>query len=165
MLMFIGGHGTTMNMLAASLHILLDNSDELATLRADPSGIDIALDELIRFVSPTQLQGRRTTQAIRIESGELPEGTEIVLCPAAANRDETAFDQPDRLMLKRSPNPHIAFGAGVHFCIGRPLVKMEVRATLLKLFARFARIERTGVARWRPLPRFRALETLPIRFG
>lgn len=165
MLMFIGGHGTTMNMLGASLHVLLDHPDQLADLRANPGIIDNALDELIRFVSPTQLQGRRTTRTVEIESGTLPEGTEIILCPAAANRDETVFENPDALFLRRNPNAHIAFGAGVHFCIGRPLVKLEVKTTLLRMLERFERIERTGKAEWRPLTRFRALGTLPVSFS
>ncbi|MGE0502291.1 MAG: cytochrome P450 [Rhizobiaceae bacterium] len=164
MLMFIGGHGTTMNMLGASLHFLLENSAQMADLKANPGILDGAVEELIRFVSPTQLQGRRTTRPVEIASGSIKEGTEIVLCPASANRDETVFADPDRLDLRRNPNPHIAFGAGVHFCIGRPLVKLELRSTLTKMLARFDRIERTGDARWRPLPRFRSLDTLPVRF-
>lgn len=164
MLVFIGGHSTTTNMLAKSLHWLLGFPDQLLDLRRNPEILDRAIEELIRFVSPTQLQGRRTTREIRIPSGWLASGSEIILCPGSANRDETVFADPDRLNLRRDPNDHIAFGAGVHFCIGRPLVRLEMRSALTRILSRFESIERTGEARFRPLPRFRAMERLPLRF-
>lgn len=165
MLMFIGGHGTTMNMLSSSLHVLLDNPDQLADLRQSPEISESAIEELLRYVTPIQLQGRRTTRTVTTPTGELPPETEIVLCAGSANRDERIFDQPDRLDLRRAPNPHISFGAGVHFCIGRALAHLELSAVFPRLLHRFPQIERSGPAAYRTLPRFRSLERLPLRFS
>jgi cytochrome P450 len=164
-LMFIGGHGTTMNMLSSSLHFLLENPDQLRDLRENPEIIDLTIEELIRYITPIQLQGRRTTRAVNISSGVLPPQTEVVLCGGSANRDESVFEYPDRLLLRRNPNPHIAFGAGIHFCVGRPLARLEVRFVLSQLFERFRNIERIGPAMYRDLPRFRSLGQLPLRFS
>jgi cytochrome P450 len=164
-LMFVGGHGTTMNMLSSTLHLLLKNRDQLDDLKDNPEILDQAIDELLRFVTPIQLQGRRTTRAVSLPSGELSAGTEIVLCAGSANRDERVFEQPDRLMLRRTPNNHIAFGSGIHFCLGRPLARLITRAVFPRILMRFPRIERTGPAIYKKLPRFRSLSQLPLRFS
>jgi cytochrome P450 len=165
MLMFIGGHGTTTNMLSSSLHVLLQNPDQLVGLRKKPQIPENAIGELLRYITPIQLQGRRTTRPVTVSSGEVPAQTEIILCAGAANRDERVFVQPDRLDLQRDPVPHIAFGAGVHFCVGRALAQLELSAVFPKLLHRFSKIERSGPATYRRQPRFRSLERLPLRFS
>lgn len=161
--MFNGGHGTTMHLLAATLHHLLDMPDRLEDLRRNPEIIDVAIEEFIRFVTPVQMHWRRTTQPLQISSGVLPPQTEVVLCAGSANRDETVFEDPDSIILRREENPHIAFGSGVHYCIGRPLSRLEMSIALPRFLKRFPEIERLGPSSFRPLPKFRALDTLPIR--
>lgn len=163
-LMFIGGHGTTMNMLSSSLHVLVENADEMRDLRQNPEIIEEAIGELIRYITPIQLQGRRTTRAIALATGDVPPQTEIVLFAGAANRDERVFENPDRLILRRTPNTHIAFGAGIHFCLGRPLARLMLRVAIPRLLQRFGQIERTGPAVYQKLPRFRSLSSLPLAF-
>lgn len=164
-LMFIGGHGTTMNMLSSSMHVLVANRDQLDDLRQNPEILESAVGELIRYITPIQLQGRRTTRPIPLASGELPPQTEIVLFAGAANRDERVFADADRLLLRRAPNTHIAFGAGIHFCLGRPLARLILKTAIPALLQRFPQVERTGPAVYHRLPRFRSLARLPLAFS
>ncbi|MCG8443930.1 MAG: cytochrome P450, partial [Caulobacterales bacterium] len=89
--------------------------------------------------------------------------TEVILCPASANRDSGAFDAADSLNLRRRPNRHFAFGAGVHLCIGRLLAKMQVGAMFPKLFDAFEEIERTVPPMFNKNARFRGLQSMPVR--
>jgi hypothetical protein len=122
LLVFNGGHETTTNLIAVGTYGLLRRLGEFARLaELDNSAVNVAIEEIIRYVSPLQLQSRRTTRDMDLPSGHLPAGTEAVLCQASANRDEQAFDEPDRLHLNRRPNAHVAFGLGVHSCLGNQL--------------------------------------------
>jgi cytochrome P450 len=163
-LMLNGGHETTTNLLAVSVHSLLDEPAQLEELRRHGDEIAAtAVEECIRYVSPLQLQGRRTTRPVTLPSGaELPAATEVILCQASANRDERAFEDPDRLDLGRKPNAHVAFGAGIHVCIGRPLARLEAAIALPRLAQKFARIERTAEPEFNRNARFRGLATLPV---
>ena len=162
-LMLNGGHETTTNLIAVSLHALLDQPDQLQLLRDEPEIVPTAVEELIRFVSPLQLQGRRTTRSVSLPSGVVPADTEVIVCQASANRDERAFADPNLLNLRRRPNPHVAFGAGIHVCIGRPLARLEASIALPKILKRFRRIERTGNPVFNHNARFRGLASLPLR--
>lgn len=159
-----GGHETTTNLMAVSLHSLLDQPDALEDFRENPDIAPSAIEELLRFVSPLQLQGRRTTKSISIPSGEIAEGTEVILSQASANRDERVYDNPDQLNLRRRPNVHMAFGAGLHVCLGRPLARLEAMTALPRLLERFPRIERAGPHAFNRNARFRGLRTLPVTF-
>lgn len=161
-LMFNGGHSSTAHLLSMSLHALLEAPDQLEDLSRNPDILATAVEELIRYVTPIQLQGRRTTRPVTLPSGTLAPGTEAVICQASANHDEAVFADPERLDLRRTPNPHFAFGAGVHFCIGRQLARLEMRVVLPRLLARFENLERAGQAKFAPTARFRALATLPV---
>jgi cytochrome P450 len=163
-LMLNGGHETTTNLIAVSIHSLLGQPEQLQLYRETPEIGSTAIEELIRFVSPLQLQGRRTTRPVSLPSGTIPSDTEVVICQASANRDERVFEQSDRLNLERRPNAHLAFGAGVHVCIGRPLARLEAGIALPKLLKRFRRIERTGTPVFNRNARFRGLSTLPLSF-
>lgn len=157
-----GGHETTTNLTAVALHSMLDQPEALEDLRQNPDIAGSAVEEFLRFVSPLQLQGRRTTQTIAISSGEIPAGTEVVLSQASANRDESIFDEPNRLDLRRKPNVHLAFGAGIHSCLGKNLARLEAAAALPRLLQRFSKIERTGPHVFNRNARFRGLKTLPL---
>lgn len=164
-LMFNGGHATTTHLLGLSLNALLDHPDQLDRWRGDTEISPTAIEECIRYGSPLQYQGRRTTQALSLPSGTLPANTEIVVCQASANRDETVFADPDRLDLGRRPNAHLAFGSGIHFCIGRPLARLEMDVTMPRFIRRFRTIERTKPVEFNKTPRFRGLAELQIRVG
>ena len=157
-----GGHETTANLLAGSVHALIDRPEALRHV-AEAADMKPVVEEMIRFVTPLQLQGRRTTEAIRLPEGqELPEGTEIILCQASANRDETVFVSPDQIDFDRPFSKHVSFGLGSHLCIGRFLARLEATIALPRILTRCGRIERTGPAVYRPNARFRGLDTLPI---
>ena len=160
--LFNGGHETTTNLVAVGLHELLAQPAELRRWRDGPEHDATAVDELIRYVSPLQLQGRRLASPLELSAGTLPTGSEVVISQASANRDERRFDQPDRIDVGRRPNHHIAFGAGVHLCIGRVLARMEATALLPRLL-RAADIERAGPAVFNRNARFRGLAKLPVR--
>lgn len=163
-MMLNGGHETTTNLIATSMHSLLDQPDQLGLLRDNPDVMSTGVEELIRFVSPLQFQGRRTARPIKIPSGEIEPGVEVIVCQASANRDERVFENPEEIDLRRkSPNKHLAFGAGIHVCIGQPLARLELKYALPAFVRRFKLIERNGEARFNPNPRFRGLFGLPLR--
>lgn len=166
LLVFNGGHETTTNLIAVGTYGLLRHRDEFARLaELDDSTVYVAVEEIIRYVSPLQLQGRRTTSDMDLPSGHLPAGTEVVLCQASANRDEQAFDEPDRLHLNRRPNAHVAFGLGVHSCLGNQLARLEARVVLPRLARRLPHLELDGAPTFNPNVRFRGLRSLPVQIG
>ena len=164
-LMFNGGFEPTSNLLSVSMKSLIEDPDSMADMRSGDLASSAAIEELMRFVSPLQLQGRRTTKRTELPSGVLEAGTEVIFAVDSANWDERAFDNPDMLNLKRSPNPHINFGAGVHSCIGRPLARMEASLALPLLVKSFPKIEQIGPAPFTPSARFRGIAQLPVRLA
>lgn len=158
-----GGHETTTNTLAIGLLGLLQNQSQISAYRNGEASDQTAADELIRFVTPIQLQGRRLTRALTLPSGPtLPSGTEVILCPASANRDPSAFYEPNKIDLLRKPNMHFAFGAGVHLCIGRLLAKLQISKIFPALFNTFSQIELLETARFNKNARFRGLQKLQL---
>lgn len=157
-----GGHETTVNTLSVGLHNLLDQPECIEQYRT----MDVsktAPDELIRYVTPIQLQGRRVTRPVELPSGHVLEPeTEIMLCPASANRDPDYFEDPDRINLTRSPNRHLSFGSGVHLCLGRILAKMEVEIAMPRIFQAFKSIERLEEPVFSRNARFRSVKSLKI---
>lgn len=164
-LLINGGHESTTNLMSMSIHSLIDNPDQLALMRNMEDDVDVAIQELIRFISPIQLQGRRTTRPTRLSGIEIPADTELVFGVGAANRDDRIFTDPDTLQLERRPNPHLGFGSGVHMCIGRALAKLETSIALPAIIRHFAKIERAGPAQHSPSLRFRGLKSLPLRMS
>lgn len=158
-----GGHETTVNTMAIGLHSLLDQPECIDQYRSEDVS-KTAPDELIRFVTPIQLQGRRVTKPLALPSGEtLPAETEVMLCPASANRDPQVFDNPDKIILTRKNNRHLSFGSGMHLCLGRLLAKMEVEIAMPKIWKAFEDVERTAQPTFNRNARFRGLERLPLR--
>ncbi|ALL79653.1 cytochrome P450 (plasmid) [Pseudonocardia sp. EC080610-09] len=166
LLVFNGGHETTTNLIAVGTHGLLQHPTEFARLaEIDDRAVNVAVEEIVRYVSPLQLQGRRTTAPIELPSGSLPAGTEVVLCQASANRDEQEFAEPERLDLSRKPNGHLAFGFGVHTCLGNQLARLEARVVLPRLARRLPDLKLAGAPVFNPNVRFRGLSSLPVRIG
>src|SRR5262249_21244972 len=135
------GHETTTNLIGNGLHALLTHRDQLERLQSDPALIATAIEELLRFESPVQLNNRVTTGPIEIAGQSLPPGTFITLGVGAVNRDPAQFPDPDRLDVGRKPNRHVAFGQGDHACAGMNVARLEARIAISNIVARFPRME------------------------
>ena len=160
-----GGHETTTNLLGLSTLVLLHNREQYDTLGKHPAVIGTGIEECLRYSTPLQLQGRRTTREITIPGGTIAPNTEIIIAQASANRDERAFAEPDRFDLTRRPNPHLAFGAGIHVCLGRPLARLEASIALPRLARRFPRLELVGQPIFNRNARFRGIQKMLVKLG
>ncbi|MFD9746997.1 cytochrome P450 [[Kitasatospora] papulosa] len=165
-LLLIGGHETTVNLLGTSCLALLRNPDQAAWLRADPTRMPIAVEEFLRYDSPICMATTRfTTQPVDIGGVEIPQDEFVLLSLGAANRDPARFQDPDRLILDRQDTGHLAFGGGIHRCLGALLGKLETEIALTALLARFPEITlacQEHDLRWRNTMMLRGLETLPL---
>lgn len=160
------GQETTSCLMATGLVRLLEAPDQLARLRADRSLLPSAVEEMLRFDAPAQFIARRVMAPAVIEGVALEPGAMVAVGLASANRDEAAFADADRFDVGRSPNHHLSFGHGPHYCIGNLLARRETEALLAALLDRFAEVRpawdaAAGLA-WRPTVSFRAPLTLPI---
>ena len=156
------GHETTTNLIGNGLDALLTHRDQFERLVAEPGLINAAVEELLRFESPLQLNNRRASAPVEISDRVLPAGTFITLGIGAANRDPAVFDQPDRLDLARKPNNHLAFGQGAHACSGMNVARLEGRIAIGALLQRYPRLARRGPASRDRRLRFRGLRSLPV---
>ncbi len=160
-----GGHETTVNLIANGVLALLRHPAELERLRADPSLAVSAVEELLRYDSPPQFISRVVAESFELRGKALRPGDSVLLGIGPANRDPAVFVEPDRLDLARTPNPHVGFGLGTHFCPGAQLSRMETRAAIPALLTRFSRLELRGEPVWRRTLILRGLERLPVRLG
>ena len=143
-LLVVAGNETTRNMLNGAIVLLSENPDQWRLLRDDPGLMPKAIEEILRMYPPI-FQFRRTcVQDIELGGQLIKAGDKVVLCYAAANRDESVFEEPDNFDVTRKNNPHLSFGFGTHFCLGNGVARLEVRTLLTKLFERFPKIEVTG---------------------
>jgi cytochrome P450 len=157
------GHETTTNLIGNGMHALLAHHSQLQRLVAEPALITSAVEELLRFESPLQLNNRLTTAALTFSGVTLPAGSFITLGIGAANRDEAAFDAPEQLDIARKPNNHLAFGQAAHACSGMNVARLEARLAIGALVARFPRTELNGTPLRDARVRFRGLKQLPVR--
>jgi cytochrome P450/ferredoxin-NADP reductase len=133
-LLLQAGHGTTSNAIGSILRFLSENPEEQRRLRADPRLIVPAIEEILRLWSPARLLARTTTCPVRVHDQEIPEDSKVALLWSAANRDSQVFDHADEFELERRPNRHVAFGHGIHTCIGAALARAELRIFTEELF-------------------------------
>ena len=161
-LLLNAGHEATVNVSGNGLLALLEHPDQLRRLRADPGLLPTAIEELMRFDSPLQLFERTATDDVEIGGVTVEKGQKIAALLGAANRDPAVFADPDVLDVGRTDNPHISFGAGVHFCIGAPLARVELQAAFGALLGRTSRLELGRPARRRPEFVIRGLADLPV---
>jgi cytochrome P450 len=138
------GHDTTSSAMAGGLQALIENPDQLARLQADPSLMSSAVDEIIRWVTPVKHFMRNCTTEYTIRGHTFDKGDAVLLSYPSANRDEEVFDDPFRFDVGRNPNKHLAFGFGVHYCLGAMLARMEIKALLTELIPRLRSIELAG---------------------
>jgi len=141
-LLLNAGHEASVNGLGNGMVQALGRPDQMALLRAHPHDITpTAIEEFLRFDSPLHLFERTATSDTEVGGVTIREGQKIAALIGSANRDETVFDHSDQMDLTRDPNPHIGFGAGIHFCIGAPLARMEMSVALPQLMERFPSID------------------------
>lgn len=165
LLLLIAGHETTANLLGNGIVALLDQPDALRELRSHPDLDSAAVDELLRFDSPVQMTMRVATDKTHIDGRPVAAGTVVIVCTGAANRDHTVFDQPDRLHWQRAENPHVAFGGGLHYCLGAALARTEARIALRAILDRLPGLALAGEPIRRPSFTIRALSALPLRWN
>lgn len=161
-LLLNAGHEASVNVVGNGMTALLSHPDQLATLRADPGLVPTALEELIRYDAPLQLFERTATADTRVEDVIVQAGTKIAALLGAANRDPAVFADADRLDITRPTNPHLGFGAGIHFCVGAPLARVELQTALATLLSRFPRLALAEQPQRRPEFVIRGVRSLPI---
>jgi cytochrome P450 len=161
-LLLNAGHEATVNVSGNGLLALMEHPDQLHRLREDPGLLPTAIEELMRFDSPLQLFERTATEDVEIGGITVPAGQKIAALLGSANHDPAVFDAPEVLDVARTDNPHISFGAGVHFCIGAPLARVELQASFGALLERTTRLELGRPARRRPEFVIRGLAELPV---
>jgi cytochrome P450 len=147
---YYAGFETTTNAIATGGKVLTTQPDAQRRLREDPGITGTALEEFMRYDAPIPTTSRLALEPIEIAGHTVRRGRVVVLLLASANHDESVFDDPGRLDLTRSPNPHVSFGGGVHLCLGAALARVEGAVVFERLMARFATIEPAGPARWSP---------------
>jgi hypothetical protein len=158
------GHETTTNLIGNGVHALLTQRDQYARLVAEPSLLPTAVEELLRYESPLQLNNRLATAPIALPGFTIAPGAFITLALGAANRDPAAFDSPDTLDIDRKPNVHAAFGHGAHACAGMNVARLEARVALGALARRVPNLQLDGAPERDPRVRFRGFRRLPVRW-
>src|SRR5512144_947924 len=162
-LLLIAGHETTVNLIGNGMLALLRHPDQLRRLRTDPSLTESAVEEMLRYDSPVQGQLRAVTQDLKLRDVTLRRNDVVIPMFGAANRDPEVFPNPNEFDIGRTDNRHLAFGQGIHFCLGAPLARLEAHIAIPALLRRFPAIElRTERPRWRLSWIARGLEELPL---
>jgi cytochrome P450 family 142 subfamily A polypeptide 1 len=165
LLILIGGDETTRHVITGGLYQLLANPDQRDALAADRSLMDGAVEEMLRWVSPIRNMNRTVTRDVTYAGRDLAEGDKVILVYPSANRDESVFDDPFRFDIRRSPNEHVAFGFGSHFCLGNSLARLELSVMFDTLLERLPDIELVGgEPANRPANFVSGYETMPVRF-
>jgi cytochrome P450 PksS len=165
-LLLFAGHETTTHLISGSVYELLKNPDLRDWLEEDWSRVDLAVEEFLRFITPVQFtKPRYVRKDIELGGVKLRKGDKIMIMLAAANMDPQANPDPERLDLQRKPNRHIAFGTGIHFCLGHQLARIEGRCALKSLFRRWPgltlAVDQSEVT-WRKRPGLKAIDRLPV---
>lgn len=163
--LLVGGNLTTTDLIGNGVRQFLLNPGELAKLRADPSLIGAAIEEVLRYDPPVDVTGRIASREMEVRGCPVHTRQSMMLSLRAANRDPAVFEEPDKFDITRKKSPHVAFGGGAHICIGAPLARLEGQVALLRLFERFPNLrlaEPDAAPQWRSLPFFRGLHRLDV---
>ncbi len=161
-LLLNAGHEATVNVVGNGVTALLTHPEQLSTLRADPGLVPGAVEELIRYDSPLQLFERTATANTDVAGVTIRAGQKVGALLGAANRDPAVFDAPDRVDVTRADNPHLGFGAGIHFCVGAPLARVELQTSLATLLRRFPALTLAEPPKRRPEFVIRGVRSLPV---
>jgi cytochrome P450 family 142 subfamily A polypeptide 1 len=167
LLILIGGDETTRHVITGGMEQLIRHPDQMAALRAAPRKVAVAVEEMLRWVTPIQNMNRTATRDVQLRGETIREGDKVLLLYPSANRDERVFAEPFRFNVEREPNPHVAFGGyGTHFCLGASLARLELRIMFEELVTHWTDIELASDA---PLPLrpsnfIVGIEAMPIKF-
>ncbi|HEX4175217.1 MAG TPA: cytochrome P450 [Acidimicrobiales bacterium] len=162
-LLFSAGAETTRNAIAGAMLAFLEWPDQLSLLRAGDVPMTQAVEEILRWTTPSPSKRRTATEACRLGGRSIEPGQKVVVWEGSANRDERHFTEPDAFRLARDPNPHLTFGHGVHFCLGAHLARLELRVSLEEVLASFDRYELAGPVEWTRSNRHSGIRHLPLR--
>lgn len=158
------GHDTTSSTIAGGMQALIEHPEQLERLRRDPDLVPSAAEEMIRWVTPVKEFMRTATADYELRGRTIKEGEAVLLSYPSANRDEEVFDDPSRFDVGRDPNKHLAFGFGVHYCLGAALARMETRAFFAELVPRLESVELAGTPERVRTTFVGGLKHLPIRY-
>jgi cytochrome P450 len=165
-LLYVAGHETTVNLIGTGLLALLRHPAERQRLQDDPDLLPAAIEELLRYDGPVQRAGRMPASDVEIAGVPIPKGSLVLGLLGAANRDPAHFADPDRLDFGRGETRHLAFGSGIHYCLGAPLARLEAQVAIGTVLRRFPSlalaVERPS---WRPSSTLRGLEALSVVLG
>ncbi|EWM09881.1 cytochrome P450 107B1 [Kutzneria sp. 744] len=166
-LLLVAGHQTMVNLIANSVHALLCHPEQLDRLRADRSALPVAIEEFLRYESPFGLATLRyAAEPVVVGDTAIAAGDFVHIGLGAADRDPRVFADPDQLDIGRDAGQHLAFGHGIHRCLGAPLARLEAEVALDALLARFPKLRLAGApedVRWQQNPRHRGVLSLPVR--
>jgi cytochrome P450 len=165
-LLLIAGHETTVNLIGNAVLALVSNPARLSWLRSDPDRIPAAIEEFLRYESPVHVALRFSKEEVQLADTTIPAGSVVLVSLLAANRDPARFSAAHHLDLARADNPQLAFGHGIHHCLGAPLARLEGAIAISSLLARFPRLRAAVPAeslRWRESMVMHGLEALPVR--
>ncbi len=163
--LLIGGNLTTTDLIGNAIWLLLKHSDQLSKLKADPALINSAIEEVLRYESPVDVTGRVAPRDMTIGGVPVKQSQSLFTSLRAANRDPLVFPDPHRFDIARKDAPHVAFGGGLHLCIGAPLARLEAQIALPMFFERFPNVrlaDPDAKPEWRTLPFFRGLKTIEV---
>jgi len=168
-LLIVAGHETTVNLIANAVLALLEHTDQLAELRRDPARVSAAIEECLRYDGPVERAlNRWAASDVDLGGHTIRRGDDVIVVLGSANRDPERFRDADLLDLDRGDTKHVAFGRGSHYCLGAPLASLEGEVALTTLLRRLPGV-RLAVAReelrWRPVPLFRSLVSLPVAWS
>jgi len=165
-LLLVAGHETTVNLIGNGMLALMQHPDQMALLQSEPSLIGSAVEEMLRYNGPVEAPTLRwSVEDVEYKGHLIPQGEIILPSLLAANRDPAVFPDPDRFDITRSPNPHIAFGMGIHYCVGAPLARLEATIAIPALLKRLPNIRlNTAVAdlRWTETLLIHGMRALPV---
>lgn len=164
-LLVIAGHETTVNLISNSILSLLNHQEQLSILKENPFLIEKAVEEFLRYESPTQMVARTASETLNLNGKTIKKGEQVYILLGAANRDPKKFEKANELEINRDPNPHLAFGYGSHFCIGSQLARFEAQVSIQTFVQKMNRLQLVHPSpQWRSLIGFRSLEELLITF-
>ncbi|MFD6454014.1 cytochrome P450 [Nocardia sp. NPDC060220] len=165
-LLLVAGHETTVNLIGNGVLALLRNPEQWQALRADPTGVPAAIEEFLRFDGPVDMAtARYTAEPVTLGDTEIPAGEIVYVALSAANRDPARFAAPDTLATDTPTAGHLAFGHGIHFCVGAPLARVEAEIAFTALLHRYPDLTLAPTAdlRWQTSTLIRGLLELPVR--
>ncbi|MFI2433014.1 cytochrome P450 [Streptomyces sp. NPDC018693] len=165
-LLLVAGHETTVNLITNAVHALLTHPDQLAALRADPGLLDGVIEETLRWEGPVENATYRfAVEPVEIGGVTLEKGDPVLVGLASADRDTARYPDPDRYDIRRDPRGHLAFGHGIHYCLGAPLARLEARTAIRSLLDRAPGLALDGPpGDWLPGMLMRGLRALPVRW-